>query len=560
MYANLKKDKYMADHSKIVDLRVRPVPIDDYKVYEDAIKNHKNDIAELEKQRKPLMDLRQTLKWGTPERKENEKQFDKISASISQHDSKIRFLEEKNKLMIDWKPQRKIIYEINFDGYYPQKIIDLLPEGHMGKQLAWIINTRANMMKELNKKSNKNIRTVYMDLVLKDSADKIYVKCSWDIHRVTGHDEYYEYSRTYEYHVDEYKLNNVSDMPVQFQSEETIKKIREKKEQEEAKAQKADTTIRKGEKNGHEVEYKGFDIDNGKYTNLYEMTGKQVDDETIYTERKRDKFGGYDMVNTKTWQDDRLIGKYDVKAVIRINRINEVEKKFYYNIVGYVTQDAYSDSSPKHFFEYADTKERVARTSVKNGVLNLPVDNLPSGYDIPAFEVSKAEEIKHADGGDGKHHFLVDGMFKATANNDKKASLKTATYDDLVDFEVYKHLLNDHDRPFVTGFTEKDYEVISKPVERLTANQSGEYKGKTKMEDTVRPTFIAVWTNKDKGQARMIGYYVKSYTEDHPTKKNAVPCNQFQVQFPYKRTTKKYVDFNKIKVDDVNMSALKNTF
>jgi hypothetical protein len=290
---------------------------------------------------------------------------------------------------------------------------------------------------------------VYFDLILDDSEDKVFVQCAWEIHTESkdsfGYIRYY----THPHFIEEFKIKDDSDVPEAFKSAETIKAEKAKEYEAKMKEEaKLNSGFIKSSINGHEITYKGKDKKQGKYTNLYYTDDVKKINDTDIVEQK------------KEWKDERLKGFFTIHAVMKVNRIDEVAKKFFYNIVGFLGS---SKTETDIFIPYEDKKEREARTTVKNGVLKLPIENLPTSYEIPAFEVKKAEVVKPAeDAGDGKHHFEVNG-FKATSKDDKKASLKKAVYDDIVCFEFSKYQFENPDNRYVTitGYSKEDHNILA---------------------------------------------------------------------------------------------------
>jgi hypothetical protein len=477
-----------------------------------------------------------------------ESQIKKKQKEIDIIVKEIEYQTRNKNRMEQWKPANRVLYEFDYDGYNPEKIIEKLPKNQIGKQLEWIINERSATMKKVNETRGNPIRRVYFDLILDDSADKVFVRCAWEIHTSSKEDKdgYYEYY-THSHFVEEFKIRDDSDEPLKFQTQETQARIKAKAEKEEEAKTRNETKV--DYINGHRITYKAK-RSNGTYTNLYYTDDVKKIDDTDIVEIKKEGYG-----YTTIWKDEAVASlSYSINIIIQINRIDEVAKRVYYNIVGFLGRSK-EDFNTKLFIPYEDKKEREAKTLIKDGILKLPFANLSSEEKIPAFKVKTAEVVKPAEGaGDGKHHFEING-FKATSKDDKKASLKKAVYDDIVYLTFRKHYFKDSPdyAPKITGFTEEEHNKLAK-VELRTTD-----KGESYPVEKMSYNFIAKWTDFSKGQARIIGYVQYPYTYSEKAK-IAIPYQNLIVQFPYKKASKKYTDYDKIFVDMLDTSALVGTF
>ena len=537
------------------DLRKRPIPITEMENYNTAIDSYKNQIKQAGD------DLTALINSIPPKdfRKRDEAFYKKEKELMGVRQEAQRLLsqyESQKQKMINWKPMRKIVYEFSYDGYKPDEIIAKISQSnmHLYNNLVWIIKERSKMMAEVNKTRGNPIRRVFFDVILTDTEDKTFIKCAWEITRSYKDDDNknsnsYVYYDTYSYahYVEEYKIRDGKDEPEKFQSTETVASMKSKAEKEAEEQKKKEELketggVRKTTINGHSVTYRGNKVENGTYDDIY-YTDKPsfINDATIVEEKKE----GY--VITTEWKLDSLKpkpGDYnDWKILITINRINRDEKKFYYKIVGF--KAGYSKENFK-FIPYQDTKERVAKTTVKGGELNIPLNKLSSENEIPAFEVKKAETISTMVG-DGKHHFMLNG-FKAVANSDKKKDLEKAVYEDIFKINLYAGDMQT--QTTLQGMSQQEYNDIN-PREKQTMKTKGGDKEYYKFKYTSMD-FICKWIDKEKGTAQTIGYIEDKYGD---TKTKSL--KSYAVTIKMKKG--KPEDIDKIKADDKDIDVTKLT-
>ena len=526
------------------DYRFRPVPLTDYPSILSTINLLNNDETAQQTKIQTSITERNKHKYNTDEYKKLDNEVDEHRLRLKTIiDNKNTEIQRKLK-MENWKPKNKVVFSFNYDGYKPEEIIKKLPTGNVAKQLEWVINERSKMMKEVNKQRGNPIRMVYFYIILTDSADKVFIQCTWEIHRFSNDNQGY-YEDIYHHFIEEYKIVNDSDTPTKFQSEETLLALKTKQDQEAESARlkeeaKANNGLHKDFINGHPITYRGKSKKNGTYDDLYSI-------DTDFTNNKE----------IKTIMENEAVKSIveelsNVKIAVKINRIDTVAKKFYWNIIGFTSgyggMGLDDEKYAIKFTPYNDGVERESKTTVKQGALNIPLDKMSSAYEVPALEIKKAEVIKPEGGGDGMHHFQKYG-FNVTSSNDKKASMKNAIYDDFVRLRIYKNMI-DKDRfndAKITGFTKQDYEEISKPEARTYINQRTKEE-KQEMYDTVDFELIARWTDKSKGEALIVGYFNKD------TKKSVALDKNFAVQFTYRN--KKYNGFEKMKVEEYDLSGL----
>jgi hypothetical protein len=541
------------------DYRFRPKPVSLYPSFVAKVDELSKMSSEKQVEVSDANNNMYKQKVGTPEYVTAREVYMKLRQEQTNIDQDRSVYRRQKEAMESWKPHNQVVYEFDYDGYNPQKIIDKLPEGKIGKQLAWIINERSTMMKKVNENRGNPIRTVTFDLVLNDK-DAVFVQCSWDITRASQGVAGYYTEQTHSHFLEEYKLSDASEVPNKFQSAETIHRMKTKEAQEKEKAEaKLNNGYGKGEINGHNISYKGRtesgDYQSGKYDELYvTVDAKKINDTTIVEEVPSEN--GYGK--RRVWKDENVNGKisYDGGVVIKVNRIDTVAKKFFYNIIGYALQDGYT--APHEFIPYQDTKEREGKTTTKQGSVNIPFDKLDIAWKVPATEQKKVEVIKRAEGDDGRHHFKVDG-FNASSSNNTKASMKNAIYDDFVYVHIYKNGIGKEEAgydPIITGFNIDEFEKISKPRMKMVDDyRTG--KPKEQMHED-HFSLVAKWLDKSKGQADIIGYYVSEWSDDEKKAKSKVlPTHkQYFVQFPFKKSAKKFNKYEIMKVEEFDMSEM----
>jgi len=539
------------------DYRVRPFPVSQYPMYLAKIEELSKQSLDLDKVVNDAHTKMYKEKAGTPEYVSASDAYRAVRQEQINKERDLSLYRRKKVAMETWSSKNQIIYEFSYDGYNPQKIIDQLPDGKISKQLAWIINERSNMMKEVNKSRGNPIRTVTFDLVLNDK-DNVFVQCSWDIKREAENIQGYYSENVFSHFLEEYKLSDDTEVPSKFQSEETISRLKAKEQQEKEKAEaKVNTGYGNAEINGHRITYKGRtktgEYKSGKYVDLYVTNdAKKINDTTIVEEVKTERGKRQD------WKNDAVKDKiyYEGGVIIKVNRIDAVEKKFYYNIIGYALQSGYN--SPKEFLPYQDTKEREARTTTKQGSVTIPFDKLDISWKVPAIEKKEVEVITRPEGDDGRHHFQKDG-FNASASNDTKASMKNAIYDDFVYIHIYKHNMGKEDPkhdPIITGFHKEDYEMMSKPRKVMVDDWRTGKPVEQIQED--RFNMVVKWNDKKTGLGEVVGYFVDKYDDsgNKPKPKVMKTPKKYYVQFPFKKSKNKFDGYEAMRVDAFDMSGL----